>query len=139
MISVISLFVCLLYLGMAKRICAIFTVKTCLIPRSDVFEYQGQRSKVKLTRDKNALSAADTPVRSNGMRSLKNSVQQQRTGLFPGCQGVFSGACVRCVFGETSLALVSCYCYNCHRFELKHAMLCYVMLCYAVLCHNVIC
>jgi len=46
---------------------------------------------------------------------------------------------VRCVFGETSLALVSCYCYNRHRFELKHAMLCYVitfccvMLCYVIM------
>ena len=48
--------------GTAERICAKFTGKTCLIPRSEEFECQGQRSKVKVTRDKkrhfSALSAA---------------------------------------------------------------------------------
>jgi len=39
----------------AKRICAKFTGKTCLVPRSEEFECQGQGSKVKVTRDKNAL------------------------------------------------------------------------------------
>jgi len=34
---------------MAKRICAKFTGKTCLVPRSDGFECQGQRSKFKIT------------------------------------------------------------------------------------------
>ena len=36
--------------GTAERICAKFTRKTCLVPRSDQFECQGQRSKVKVTR-----------------------------------------------------------------------------------------
>jgi len=36
--------------GTAERICTKFTLKTCLILRSDEFEYQGQKSKV--TRDK---------------------------------------------------------------------------------------
>ena len=46
----------------AERICAKFTRKTCLVPRSDEFEGQGQRSKANVTRDKklhiSALSAA---------------------------------------------------------------------------------
>jgi len=33
--------------GIAKRICAKFATKTCLAPRSEEFEGQGQRSKVK--------------------------------------------------------------------------------------------
>jgi len=36
-----------------------------------------------------------------------NSVQQQRMGSFRGCQGVFSGACMQCKFGESPFALVS--------------------------------
>ena len=39
--------------GTAERICAKFTRKTCLIPRSDEFEGQRQRSKV--TRDRNGI------------------------------------------------------------------------------------
>ena len=41
----------------AERICAKFTRKTCLIPRSDELEGQGQKSKVKFTRDKNGILA----------------------------------------------------------------------------------
>jgi len=41
--------------GTAERICAKFTPKTCLVLRSDEFECQDQRSKVKITRDKNVL------------------------------------------------------------------------------------
>ena len=41
--------------GTAERICAIFTRKTCLVPRSEDFESQGQRSKVKVPRDKNGI------------------------------------------------------------------------------------
>ena len=48
--------------GTAERIPAKCTEKTCLIPRSDEFEGQGQKSKVKVTRDKkghfSALSAS---------------------------------------------------------------------------------
>jgi len=36
-----------------ERICAKFTRKTCLIPCSD--EFEGQRSKVKVTRNKNGI------------------------------------------------------------------------------------
>jgi len=73
------------------------------------FEFGDQRLKVKVTRDKNAFSVADTPGAYEWYALAANSLQQQRTGLFRGCQGVFSGACVRCVFGESSLALVSKY------------------------------
>jgi len=49
--------------GTAERICAKFTGKTCLVPRSVDIECQCQRSKVKVTRDKNALLAAITTGR----------------------------------------------------------------------------
>ena len=39
--------------GTAERICAKFTWKMCLVPRSD--EFEGQRAKVKVTRDKNGI------------------------------------------------------------------------------------
>jgi len=39
--------------GTAERICTKLAVKTCLVPRSDESECQGQRSKVRVTRDKN--------------------------------------------------------------------------------------
>jgi len=48
------LFVCV-WNRTAERICAKFTRKTCLVPRSDEFEGQGQRSKVKVTSDKNGI------------------------------------------------------------------------------------
>jgi len=41
--------------GTAERICDKFTWKTCLVPRSNEFEGHGQRSKVKVTRDKNGI------------------------------------------------------------------------------------
>jgi len=41
--------------GTAEQICAKFTRKTCLVRHSDEFEGQGQRSKVKVTRDKNDI------------------------------------------------------------------------------------
>jgi len=41
--------------GTTERICAKFTRKTCLVLRSDEFECRGQKSKVKVTRDKNVL------------------------------------------------------------------------------------
>jgi len=38
-----------------ERICAKFTRTTCLVPRSNEFEGQGQRSKIKVTRYKNTI------------------------------------------------------------------------------------
>jgi len=70
---------------------------------------QGQRSKVKVTRDRNALSAVDIPqVRTNGMRSLQTTCSSSGRAHFVAARGYFRGrACVRCMFGESSLALVS--------------------------------
>jgi len=58
--------------GTAERICAKFTRKTCLVLRSDEFVCQGQKSKVKVTRDKNPLCTHNTPAvyGRNGMPSL---------------------------------------------------------------------
>ena len=54
----LRLFVCVWNIsGSAERICAKFTGNTCLVPLSDEFEDQGQRSKVKVTRDKNGVLA----------------------------------------------------------------------------------
>ena len=47
--------------GTAERICAKFTRKTCLVLRWDEFECQGQRSKVKVTRDKKHAVHHNTP------------------------------------------------------------------------------
>jgi len=38
--------------GTAEQICSKFTGRTCWVPCSDEFECQGQRSKIKVTRDK---------------------------------------------------------------------------------------
>ena len=48
--------------GTTGRICAKSTVKTCLVPRSDQFERQGQRLKVKVTRDKKRVFTPITPA-----------------------------------------------------------------------------
>jgi len=52
--------------GTAERVCAKFTGKTCLVPLSDHFECQGQRSDV---RDKNALRTSITPGSERMVRS----------------------------------------------------------------------
>jgi len=58
--------------------------------------FGGQRSKIKVTRDKKALSAANThPSAYEWYALAASSVQQQRTGSFRGCRGVTSAACVR--------------------------------------------
>jgi len=79
----------------------------CLVPRSDDFECQCQKSKVKVTRDKKTHLALTSPLVAYEWYALAaNNVRQQRTAPFRPCQGVISGACVRCMFGKTSLALV---------------------------------
>ena len=88
--------------------CAKFTRTTCLVPRrSDEFEGQGQRSKVKVARDKNALSAPVTPssVRMICARCKLHAAAADGT-IATLLGGVISSACVRCMFGNTSLALV---------------------------------
>jgi len=48
--------------GTAERICAKFTRNTCLVLRSDELECQDQKSKVKVTKDKNALCTHNNPA-----------------------------------------------------------------------------
>ena len=63
--------------GTAERICAKFTEKTCLVPRTEDFESQGRMSKVKVTRDKNALCTPVTPRQStNGMQCTRCKVSK---------------------------------------------------------------
>jgi len=76
------------------------------------------RSKVKVTRDKNALRTAITPqqqtngpfccmMRCNALAA--NNVMQQQTRPFRRCWGMISAACVQFVFGfyQTQTADVS--------------------------------
>ena len=93
--------------GTAKRIYAKFTGKTCLVSRSDKFECQGQRSKVKVSRDKNALCAPITPATTEWNALAVNKVTHQQIGPFhPFRDGVISAACMLSMFGKTSLAPV---------------------------------
>ena len=74
---------------------------------SHEFECQGQSSKVKVTKDKNMLSAADSPgcVRMVCARCKQcAAVADGPMSWLP--RGVL-GACVQCTFGESPFALVS--------------------------------
>jgi len=51
----------------AKWICAKFTWKTCLVLHSDEFECQGQKSKVKVTRDIKCIEQSQHPRGIDGM------------------------------------------------------------------------
>jgi len=64
---------------------------------------------VKVTNEKKTPLALPTLPRGAYERYVlaANSVQQQRMGPFCGRRGVFLGACVWCMFGKSSLALVS--------------------------------
>jgi len=75
--------------GTAERICAKFTLKTCLVLRSGEFECQGKRSKVNVTRDKNALCTQNTPslCGRNGTPSLQITARTQQTRRFDRCRG----------------------------------------------------
>jgi len=53
--------------GTAERICAKFTRKTCLVLRSYEFECQGQRSRVKVTRNKKRAVHSKHPCSVDGM------------------------------------------------------------------------
>jgi len=79
--------------GTAERICAKFTEKMYLVPRSDDSECQGQRSKVKVTRDKKRA------VRSHHPRQPRNESRwlQITSRTIPSLPGVISAACVRSV------------------------------------------
>jgi len=91
--------------GTAERIYDKFIRKTCLVPRSDEFEYQGQRSRSTGTKTHCALPSPPAATEWNALPG--NNVMQQQTGPFRRCRGrLISAACVRFMFGKTSLALV---------------------------------
>jgi len=69
------------------------------------FEYQGQRSKIKATRDKKrAVHSRHLPAATEWNALAENNVTHQQTGPFRPCWGAISAACGRCMFGKTSLA-----------------------------------
>jgi len=85
--------------GTAERICAKFTEKTCLVPHSDEFQCQGQRSKVKVTRDKKrAVHSHHSPAATEWNTLAANDVTQQKTGQFRRCRGWFWGLRAVCVW-----------------------------------------
>jgi len=78
------------------------TEKTCLVPRMDEFECQGQRSRSLGT--KNALCTHVSPQEWNALAA--NNVTQQQMAPLRCCQGVILGACVWFMCGRTSSAVV---------------------------------
>jgi len=81
----------------SERICARFTLKTCLVPHWDKFQGQDQRSRSPET--KNALSAAVTRQQcTNGMQSLQTAATVDAT--IQSLLGVIFRACVWCMFGK---------------------------------------
>jgi len=83
--------------------CTKFRGNACFVPRSHEFECQGQRSR-SLGKTRSALPSLRAAATE--WKALVANVTQQRTAPFRRCQGVISAACVRCMFGKTSLALV---------------------------------
>ena len=103
--------------GTAERICAKFTVMTCLVSSSDEFECQGQTSNVKVTRDKTGKTAESSPLTVHYKacavrRTLQVTSRSSRrhnsvaVGVTGWRQCTMTAACMRFVFGKTSLALV---------------------------------
>jgi len=90
--------------GTAEGICAKFTRKTCLVLHSDEFECQGQRSKVRVTKDKKRCCALTTPplCGRNGTPSLQITSRKQQTLRFDRCRGVSSPGCVHWVWRSTA-------------------------------------
>jgi len=85
--------------GTAERICAKFTTKTCLVLRSDEFECQSQRSKVKVTRGKTRCALrTPQPCGRNGTASLQIPMRKLQVRRLDRCRGVSSPGCVRWVW-----------------------------------------
>jgi len=68
----------------AERICAKFTRKTCLVPRSDDLERQGQKSKVVFVTRTKTRCAVTTPPQygRNGTSSLEITSRKQQARRF---------------------------------------------------------
>jgi len=94
--SAVCDFLCFFFVNQIPRErLSAFALFTCLhlqihmedvfVPRSDEFECQGQRSKIKVTAGtKNALC---TPAACEWYALAANNVTQQRTGPFRRCRG----------------------------------------------------
>jgi len=84
--------------GTAEQICVEFTRKMCLVLRSEDFEYQGQKSKVNVTRDKNALCSHNvTPavctewnalVADNVAQAADATIRSLQRGVFVGMRAL---------------------------------------------------
>ena len=106
--------------GTAEQICTKFTRKTCLVPRLDEFEFECQGQTSRSLENKHVVcipitrSSPHSPEQQSGpfccMTHYKaltaNNVRQQQMGPFCRCREVISPACVRFMFGKTSLAVV---------------------------------
>ena len=77
----------------AERICTKFIQKTCLVLCSDEFERQGQKLKVKVNRDKNALCTLNTPAVSTEWNAVvAGNVAQAANATSPSLvRGVSAG------------------------------------------------
>ena len=83
----------------AERICTKFTSNTCFVHRSDELECQGQKSKVKVTRDKKNRCALTTPPQygRNGTASLQITSRKPAGALILSLvRGVFAGMLGAC-------------------------------------------
>jgi len=88
-------------IGTAERICVKFTRKTCLVLCSDKFEHEGQKSKVKVTRDKTRC-ALTTPPRYGRNGTLQITSRKQQMRRFDRCRGVASPGCMRWAWRATA-------------------------------------
>jgi len=82
--------------GTAVRICAKFTWKTRLVLRSDELECQGQKSKIKVTTDKNALSTNTPAVWTKWNGLVADNVSQAGASISSLARGVFAGLRSEC-------------------------------------------
>ena len=97
--------------GTAVRICAKFTLKSCLVLRSDEFEYQGQRSRSPGTKTRSALKTPP-PYGRNGTPSLQiTNVTLAADATIRSLQrGVFAGMRALCLAGyRWALPRISSY------------------------------
>jgi len=84
--------------GTAERICAKFTGKTCLVPRSDEFECQGQRSRWPRTKTHCPVPSPPPLAVTESNALTANNVMQQQTGPFRRRRGWFRRpACSLCL------------------------------------------
>jgi len=107
--------------GTAERICSVYMFTftnshgRCLCP--SLGRVWMSRSTVKGQGHQGQKNALCTPAACERYALAANNVTQQRTGPFRRCRGVISAACVRFMFGKTSLALVFIMVALCNRAD----------------------